>query len=57
MTLLLDDDAVCTVEEFMRINTQDPDVNHISNEDDDAVLSLQPGEETYIETTKIKRIS
>lgn len=57
MKLLLDDDAECTLEDFMKVNQDTPDVNPISNDDAEAVCALAIGDEIYVETVKVKRIA
>jgi hypothetical protein len=56
MTLRLDDDAICTLQDFLDTNTKEKDVNHIDNDDAEMVCALRPGEVTYIGVTKIERI-
>lgn len=55
MNLLLDDDATTTLAELIRVNAE-PDVIPLTEDDVKRIVKLKPGEETYIETTKIKRI-
>ena len=57
MILLLDDDAQCTLDDFIQVNTKEPDVVHISQEEVEQVSSLNPGETTFVGLTKVHRLN
>jgi len=55
MKSLIVDGQNVAMKEFIRVNTQDPDVHHISKEEVKLVKSLKAGEHCYIGVVKIEK--
>lgn len=57
MKLLVNNEAECTLEEYIHTNTQEPDVDHLEPEDIDVVKNLKVGESAYFGHGDVKRVS